>query len=100
MIDFQPVQPYIITAVGQCPECGTEVRGELLAVGLTRLPEVEPLKEVIVPVVADDNSVDMGAFTLPQYVMAYDIKGFGVVGYEPFIRPVGAAVDQFACTGC
>jgi len=55
---------------------------------------------VIVPVVADDNSVDMGAFTLPQYVMAYDIKGFGVVGYEPFIRPVGAAVDQFACTGC
>jgi len=58
------------------------------------------LKEVIVPVVADDNSVDMGAFTLPQYVMAYDIKGFGVVGYEPFIRPVGAAVDQFACTGC
>lgn len=36
----------------------------------------------------------------PQYVMAYDIKGFGVVGYEPFIRPVGAAVDQFACTGC
>ena len=23
MIDFQPVQPYIITAVGQCPECGT-----------------------------------------------------------------------------
>jgi len=100
MIDFQPVQPYIITAVGQCPECGTEVRGELLAVGLARLPEVEPLKEVIVPVVADDNSVDMGAFTLPQYVMAYDIKGFGVVGYEPFIRPVGAAVDQFACTGC
>ena len=61
---------------------------------------MEPLKEVIVPVVADDNSVDMGAFTLPQYVMAYDIKGFGVVGYEPFIRPVGAAVDQFACTGC
>src|SRR5690606_24655478 len=72
----------------------------ITAVGLARLPEVEPLKEVIVPVVADDNSVDMGAFTLPQYVMAYDIKGFGVVGYEPFIRPVGAAVDQFACTGC
>src|SRR5690606_13449441 len=61
--------------------------------GCSRCP-----KEVIVPVVADDNSVDMGAFTLPQYVMAYDIKGFGVVGYEPFNRPVGAARDEFACT--